>query len=77
MNQVIAIDDNQVEFLKRFSRYGFKSEGDLVKVALERLRNDMERKSLEESANIYADIYANDEELREITESALMETVDD
>ena len=77
MNQVIAIDDNQVEFLKHFSRYGFKSEGDLVKEALERLRSDIERKSLEESANIYADIYANDEELREITESALMETVDD
>ncbi len=77
MNQTIAIDDNQVEFLKHFSRYGFKSQDDLVKEALDRLRNDVEQKSLEKSADLYAQIYAEDAELRELTELSLAETIDD
>lgn len=77
MSRTIAVDDNQVEFLQRFSLYGFKSQDDLVKEALNRLRLDFERKSLEESADLYAQVYAEDAELQEITQLALTETVDD
>jgi len=77
MSRTIAVDDNHAEFLKRFSRYGFKSQDDLVKEALNRLRLEFERQSLEESANLYAQIYADDAELREITQLALTETIDD
>lgn len=77
MSQTIAVDDNQVEFLRRFSLYGFKSQDDLVKEALNRLRLDFERKSLEESADLYAQVYAEEAELRDITQLALTETVDD
>ena len=77
MIQTIAIDEKQTDFLKRFSQYGFKNEEDLVKEALRRLRQDLEKKSLEESAELYAEIYAEDEDLRELTESALAENFND
>jgi hypothetical protein len=77
MSRTIAVDENQVEFLQRFSLYGFKSQDDLVKEALNRLRLDFERTSLEESADLYAQIYAEDPEVRSLTQLALTETVDD
>ncbi len=67
MIQTIAIDENEVDFLKKFSLYGFKNQDELVKEALNRLRVDLEQKSLEESANLYAEIYNEDEELQELT----------
>ena len=77
MIQTIAIDENEVDFLKKFSLYGFKNQDELVKEALIRLREDLEQKSLEESANLYAEIYAEDEDLQELTELALVEKIND
>lgn len=77
MIQTIAIDENQVDFLRRFSQYGFKNQDELVKEALSRLRRDLEQKTLEESANLYAEIYAEDEDLQELAESALAEKIND
>lgn len=77
MAQTIAIDENQVDFLKKFSLYGFKNQDELVKEALSRLREDLEQKSLEESANLYAEIFDEDEDLQELTELASAESVND
>ncbi len=77
MIQTITIDENQVDFLKKYSQYGFKTQEELVKEALSRLREDLEQKSLEDSANLYAEIYAHDEDLRELTELALAEKIND
>ena len=63
--------------MERFSQYGFKKQEDLVNEALERLRRDLEQESLEESADLYAEIYAEDEDLQELTESALAEKIYD
>ncbi len=77
MSQTIAIDENQVDFLKKFSLYGFKTQDELVKEALSRLREDLEQKSLEISASLYAEIYDEDEDLQELTELALVEKIND
>ncbi len=77
MIQTIIIDEKQADFLEKFSQYGFKKQEDLVNEALERLRQDLERKSLEESADLYAEIYAEDNDLQELTELALAENVND
>jgi hypothetical protein len=77
MNQTISIDESQIDFLKNFSLYGFQNQEELVKEALNRLRRDLEKKSLAESANLYAEIYAEDSDLRQLTESALAENVND
>ena len=77
MIQTIAIDENQIDFLKKYSQYGFKTQDELVKEALSRLREDLEHESLEESASLYAELYADDEDLQELTESALAEKIND
>ncbi len=77
MTQTIAIDENQIEFVKHYSQYGFKSEDELINEALDRLRSEFEHDSLLESAELYADIYETDEELRMLTETALTESLND
>lgn len=69
----INIENNQIVFLNEFERYGFKNKDELVQVALNRLQSDLEKKSLQESAELYAEIYDEDAELQELTEAAAME----
>jgi hypothetical protein len=60
-----------MEFLGNYKLYGFKDKSDMVRVALARLKDDIERRSLKESADLYAEIYESDTELQELTESAI------
>jgi hypothetical protein len=69
----VKIEETQAEFLNHYSRYGFKDKNELVREALNRLREDLEQKSLRESAELYAEIYQNDADLQELTESALLD----
>ncbi len=69
----VKIEDTQAEFLNHYSQYGFKDKSELVREALNRLKNDLEEKSLRESAELYAEIYRNDADLQNLTESALLD----
>ena len=42
-------------------------------MALSKLRQELETQSLEESADLYAEIYEQDRQLQELTESALLD----
>lgn len=68
----VKIEETQAEFLKHYSQYGFKDENELVREALNRLREDLEEKSLSESARLYAEIYAEDADLQALTEAAIL-----
>jgi len=62
----ILIDNSQIAFLKNHASYGFKSPNDLVSSALELLQQKLEKdKILAESAALYVDVFAEDEELQE------------
>jgi Arc/MetJ-type ribon-helix-helix transcriptional regulator len=67
----ISIKDDQAEFLENHKLYGYKDKSSMVREALECLKDEVERKSLRESADLYAEIYKNDSELKELTESAV------
>jgi Arc/MetJ-type ribon-helix-helix transcriptional regulator len=67
----ISIKDEQVEFLENHKLYGYKDKSSMVREALKRLKEEVERKSLRQSADLYAEIYKNDSELKELTESAI------
>lgn len=69
----VKLEETQVEFLKNYSQYGFKDENELVREALNRLREDLEQKSLRESAELYAEIYQDDADLQELTEAAVLD----
>ena len=69
----VKIEETQAEFLKQYSQYGFRDKNELVREALNRLREDLEQKSLRESAELYAEIYEQDADLQDLTESALLD----
>jgi Arc/MetJ-type ribon-helix-helix transcriptional regulator len=62
-----------VDFLGEYKQYGFKDKSAMVRAALVELQVDFERRSLEQSAELYAELYEVDEDLQELTESALAE----
>ena len=62
-----------VDFLGDYQRYGFKDKSAMVRAALTQLQVDFERQSLEQSAELYAELYEVDSDLQELTESALAE----
>lgn len=66
-----TIDTSQAIFLDHFRRYGFKDKSALVRAALQKFQQELERQQLIESANLYAEIYAEDKELQGLTEAAL------
>ena len=72
IEQKFSLEKPQIEFLNRYQKYGFKDANEIVRVALERFQLELEAQDLQESANLYAAIYQQDEELQQLTESALV-----
>ena len=62
-----------VEFLGDYRRYGFKDKSTMVRAALLQLQKEFEQRSLEQSADLYAELYDEDAELQEMTEAVLAE----
>ena len=60
-----------IEFLKNYKIYGFRDKSSMVRAALLRLKEEFELKSLKQSADLYAEIYEEDNDLQELTETAI------
>jgi Arc/MetJ-type ribon-helix-helix transcriptional regulator len=74
MEQVkFTLHKAQLDFVKGHKTHGYKDRSSMVRAALDRLRASMDEKRLHESAALYAQEYASDSELEEITEQALTE----
>lgn len=58
------------DFLGNYEFYGFQDKNAMLKAALDRLKEELELKT---SAELYAEIYEKDVELRALTEAALQE----
>ena len=67
------LEESEIQFLNCFEKYGFRDRDELISAALKNLRQELETQNLEESANLYAEIYEQDLELQELTESALLD----
>jgi Arc/MetJ-type ribon-helix-helix transcriptional regulator len=63
----VALEQTQIDFLAQFKDLGFKDKSSVVRLALNRLQQEMERQELERSADLYAEVYAEDGELQELT----------
>jgi Arc/MetJ-type ribon-helix-helix transcriptional regulator len=66
----ISLTDEQLAFLKQHVEIGFADRSALVREAIDRMRAEIERKKLEASAELYAEIYASDPELAALTDQA-------
>ena len=72
MQQInFTIYEPQVNFLKNYQVYGFQNQSSMVRAALNRLQEELELQNLRESADLYAEIYDDDAELQELTETAI------
>jgi Arc/MetJ-type ribon-helix-helix transcriptional regulator len=72
MSQVqVSLTDGQAQFLNQFAALGYPDKSSLVRAAIDRFRHEVVRDRLRESAYLYAETYAEDRELQELTEQAL------
>jgi len=68
-----SLEESHIQFLDQCKSYGFKDKSEAVRTALNRLRAELELQRLCESADLYAEVYEEDDDIKELTESALSE----
>ena len=66
-----SCQENQAEFLSNYKNYGFKDKSSMVRESLNLLREKLEAQRLRESADLYAETYLEDSELKALTDSAV------
>jgi metal-responsive CopG/Arc/MetJ family transcriptional regulator len=64
-----SLSEPLLEFLNHYRQYGYKDKSAMVQAALLRMQQEYETNQLRESAALYAEVYAEDAELRELTDS--------
>lgn len=71
--RTFQLDDSTIKFLKRFQEYGFQDPSEVVRTALVKLQSALNEDNLQESAQLYAEVYESDEDLQELTDLGLEE----
>lgn len=69
--QKFSVHETQAEFLSNFKMYGFKDKSSMVRKAIDQLQRKLELEALRESAELYSEIYSEDDKLNELTQSAI------
>jgi len=72
MRQVkFSLSKDQIDFLKNYSSFGFKDKSSMVRASISLLKKKIENEELKISADLYTEVYEDDKELQELTESAI------
>jgi len=66
-----SVKESHTRFLSKFKEYGFKDKSSMLRAAIDHLIRELELERLKQSADLYSEIYFEDDELKEITEEAL------
>ena len=66
----VSLDDVNADFVSNFQEYGYSSKSAIVDDAVRRLHQELQNKALLESAELYQQVYQDDLELQELTDSA-------
>jgi Arc/MetJ-type ribon-helix-helix transcriptional regulator len=66
-----SLDVAQVAFLEQHQIYGLKYKSEVVRFALHSLQQSLQQKQLEESAELYAQLYKEDSEIKDLAEMTL------
>ena len=71
MEKIILLKEHQANFVREHAEYGYQSSDDLINEALASFQKAIDRhKVLLQSATLYAELYAEEEELQEWTAAA-------
>jgi Arc/MetJ-type ribon-helix-helix transcriptional regulator len=68
-----SLKESHIQFIEQCKIYGFKDKSDLVRAAIDRLSKELTRQRMRESADLYAEVYDEDDETKEWTDAALSE----
>ncbi|PIQ25383.1 hypothetical protein COW36_15655 [bacterium (Candidatus Blackallbacteria) CG17_big_fil_post_rev_8_21_14_2_50_48_46] len=66
-----SLDEKQLHFLNTCKEYGFKDKSEMVRMALFHFQKNLQDQAIAQSADLYAEIYAQDCELQSLTQTAL------
>lgn len=66
-----SIKETQAHFINDFKIYGFKDKSSLVRTAINYLKNKLEIENLKKLAELYSEIYSENDNLKKLTETAL------
>ena len=67
-----SLDETQAHFLNHFKAYGFKDKSSMLRAAIDHFKKEMELESLRKSADLYSEIYSEDDDLKELTETTVI-----
>lgn len=65
-----SVEETQSSFLNNYKAYGFKDKSSMLRAAINHFKKEFEIERLKESADLYSEIYSEDEDLRGLTETA-------
>jgi len=66
-----SCSDEELAFLNRYKNYGFRDKSSMIREALNLFRKERELEQLRQSADLYAIVYDEDSELKELTDAAV------
>ena len=68
-----SLSEAHFDLINQFEALGYADKSSLVRAALDRFGRDLSQQQIQDSADLYAELYAHDEELQELTEQAIPE----
>ena len=66
-----SVKDEQAQFLNNFKAYGFKDKSSMLRTAIDHFKNKLELENLKKSAELYSEIYSENYNIKELTETAI------
>jgi hypothetical protein len=66
-----SVKETQAQFLSDFKAHGFKDKSEMLRAAIDAFKKELEREGLRKSADLYTEIFSENDELKELTETAL------
>ena len=66
-----SVKETQARFLNDYKAYGFKDKSSMLRAAIDNFKKEIENERLKQSADLYSEIYNEDDELKELTEAAI------
>lgn len=66
-----SVEEKQAHFLNNYKTYGFKDKSSMLRAALDHFMKELELENLRKSADLYSEIYSQDDDLKELTETAV------
>jgi hypothetical protein len=66
-----SVKESQARFLSRYKEYGFKDKSSMLRAAIDQLKKELELEQLKQSADLYSEIYSEEDDLKDLTETAI------